>query len=138
PERVCGAPNADFYEIHGKVSIPSYQQGTLPYEFPADGGAIMFDGAGAPVQNGSIDVCFALTIPKTAMPGGGWPLVVHAHGTGGSFKAAVNDGIAEALASSAVPMATLTYEGVGSGERKGAAARGPGGLVFNVRNPRAA
>lgn len=137
-DRVCGAPNADYYEIHGKISIPNYQQGTLPYEFPADGGEILYDGAGTPTQNGSTDVCFALTVPKTTMPVSGWPLVVHAHGTGGSFKAAINDGISDALATAGTPMATLTFEGIGSGARRGASTRNPDGLVFNVVNPRAA
>jgi hypothetical protein len=35
-------------------------------------------------------------------------------------------------------MATLTFDGVGHGERRGASTRDPDGLVFNVVNPRAA
>ncbi|MCB9561739.1 MAG: hypothetical protein H6709_16650 [Kofleriaceae bacterium] len=136
--RVCGDSSGSFWEIHGRVSIPNFQQGTLPYEFPADGGNIMYDGNGDPVQNGTLDVCFALTVPKSQMPAGGWPLVVHAHGTGGSFKAAVNNGIAEHLATASTPMATLTFDGVGHGERRGSSTRDPDGLVFNVVNPQAA
>lgn len=136
--RVCGDSSGNFTEIHGRMTIPNFQQGTLPYEFPADGGGIEFDGGGVPVQAGTLEVCFALTVPKAAMPGGGYPLVVHAHGTGGSFKAAVTNGIASALAGAAVPMATLTFDGVGHGERRGSSTRDPDGLVFNVVNPRAA
>lgn len=136
--RVCGSPGPNFYEIHGRISIPNFQQGTLPYEFPADGGQILYDPTGVPMQNGSMDVCFALTVPKSAAPAGGWPLVVHAHGTGGSFKSAITSGIADTLATAATPIATLTFEGIGGGERRGASTRESDGLVFNVVNPRAA
>lgn len=136
--RVCGDSGGDFWEIHGRMSIPNYQQGTLPYEFPPDGGQIDYEGDGTPIQAGTLDVCFALTVPKAAAPVGGWPLVVHAHGTGGSFKAAVNSGVAAALATASPAMATLTFDGVGHGERRGASTRDPDGLVFNVVNPRAA
>ena len=134
---LCTSPVA-FWQIHGRVSIPNYQQGTLPYEYPADGGAIAYNGSGAPIQQGVLEVCLALTVPKSAMPVAGWPLVVHAHGTGGNFRAAIDDGIAEQLATASVPMATLTVDGVGSGERRGTSTRDADGLVFNVVNPRAA
>ncbi len=135
--RACGDSSANYWELHGRMSVPSYQAGTLPYERPADGGDIRY-AAGAPVVQGSLDVCFALTIPKGTAPGGGWPLVVHAHGTGGTFKAAIGAGIAETLAGAATPMATLTFDGVGHGERRGASSRTPDSLVFNIVNPRAA
>jgi predicted esterase len=137
-ERVCGDSGGAFWEIHGRMSIPNYQQGTLPYDFPPMGGQIDYDVAGEPILAGTLEVCFALTVPKTTAPGGGWPLVVHAHGTGGSFKAAVNNGIAGELAAATPAMATLTFDGIGHGERRGASTRDPDGLVFNVVNPRAA
>lgn len=138
PDRVCGDSAGSYWEIHGRLTIPNYQQGTLPYDVPAMGGQIDFDGSGDPVQAGTLDVCFALTVPKSTAPGTGWPLVVHAHGTGGSFNAAVANGIAEELATASAPMATLTFDGVGHGERRGASPRDPDSLVFNVINPRAA
>lgn len=138
PDRVCGDVDADFHEIHGRMTIPNYQQGTLPYDFPPMGGQIDYDGAGDPIQAGTLDVCFALTVPKSTPPGTGWPLLVHAHGTGGSFKAAVNNGIAGELSVSTPAFATLTFDGIGHGERRGASTRDPDGLVFNVVNPRAA
>jgi len=136
--RACGDSAGSFWEIHGRYAVPNFQMGTLPYETPADGGAIAVDAQGAPVAQGTLDVCFALTIPKSAMPAGGWPLVVHAHGTGGSFKAAVGSGIAEALATATPAMATFTFDGVGHGARGGSSTRDPDSLVFNVINPRAA
>lgn len=135
--RACGDSSGSFWEIHGRMSVPNYQAGTLPYEKPVDGGDIRYAN-NQPMVQGSLDVCFALTIPKGTAPGGGWPLVVHAHGTGGSFKAAVAAGIADTLATASTPMATLTFDGVGHGERRGASSRSPDSLVFNIINPRAA
>ena len=137
-DRVCGDSSGQFWEIHGRMSVPNYQQGTLPYDFPAMGGQIDYDGSGTPIVAGTLDVCFALTVPKSAAPGGGWPLVVYAHGTGGSFKAAATNGVARELSIATPAMATLTFDGVGHGERRGASTRDPDGLVFNVVNPRAA
>jgi len=137
-ERVCGNSSGNFWEIHGRMSIPNFQQGTLPYELPADGGNINFDAFGTPQQSGTLNVCFALTVPKTPVPFTGWPLVVHAHGTGGSFKSAIYAGIASRLAGATTPIATLTVDGVGHGARRGASTRDVNGLVFNVFNPSAA
>lgn len=136
--RACGDSSGSFYELHGRLTIPNYQAGTLPYERPADGGAIMVDGSGEPVKQGDLPVCFAMTIPKGTMPAGGWPVVVHAHGTGGNFRAAITDDIAGTLATASTPMATFTFDGVGHGERRGASTRTPDSLVFNIVNPRAA
>lgn len=137
--RTCGSVDGDFYEIHGRYSVPNYQQGTAPFEFPPAGGNIEYDGTGVPQQNGTTDVCFALTIPKNAsMPVSGWPLVVYAHGTGGSFKGAVTNGVARTLATSSQPTAMFSYDGVVHGERKNGSTRDSDGLMFNVVNPQAA
>lgn len=138
PARVCGDSAGSFWEIHGRMTIPNFQQGTLPYEFPADGGEIAFDSGGTPVSAGTLNVCFALSVPKSIAPASGWPLVVHAHGTDGSFRSAIDNGIATALATATSPMATLTFEGVGHGARRGSSTRPLDGLVFNVFNPAAA
>ncbi len=133
----CSSPNNDFHEIHGRYSVPVYQAGTPPYETPADGGGIVEVG-GVPQQVSSVDVCFALTIPKTTMPGGGWPLSVYAHGTGGSFTGAVQSGVATTLATASTPIAMFSFDGVVHGERRGASTRESDSLMFNVINPRAA
>jgi predicted esterase len=137
--RVCGDSSGPFWEIHGKVAIPRYQRGTPPFATPADGGGIQFDDMfDLPVVQGTEQVCFALTVPKAAAPAGGWPLVVHAHGTGGSFKDAIDTGIARELATAPRPMATFTFEGVAHGARRGTSTRTPASLMFNVYNPVAA
>lgn len=136
--RVCGTPNADFYEVHGRYRVPKFQQGTSPFDLPAQGGGIT-ETAGVPNKDGDYDVCFALTIPKAATaPVGGWPMVVYAHGTGGTFKGAVNSGVARQLATASTPMAMFSYDGVVHGERRGASTRDEDSLMFNVVNPRAA
>ncbi|MGE0401057.1 MAG: hypothetical protein AB7T06_30385, partial [Kofleriaceae bacterium] len=135
--RACGDSSGPFWEIHGKFTEPNFQAGTLPYATPADGGGITYSG-NAPMQQGTTTVCFALTIPKTAAPANGYPLVVHAHGTGGSFKSAVTGGIAAQLATASTPTATLTFDGVVHGARKNGSTRSTDSLVFNVINPRAA
>lgn len=134
----CSPVSADFHEIHGRMEVPFYQQGTLPFEVDADGGDISFAG-GVPQQNGTQSVCFSLTIPKTAAePPGGWPLVVGAHGTGGSFAGVVTNGVASALAQSGAPAAVLAFDGVLHGDRRGGSDRDPEELVFNIVNPKAA
>tara|TARA_R110002073_G_scaffold142117_3_gene293677 strand:+ start:31379 stop:33781 length:2403 start_codon:yes stop_codon:yes gene_type:complete len=133
----CSAPNADFFEIHGRYSVPIYQEGTPPYETPEDGGGIAFVG-GVPQQVSSENVCFALTIPKTPMPAGGWPFNVFGHGTGGSFNGAVQSGIASALATASEPMVMFSFDGVVHGERRKDSTRDSDSLMFNVINPRAA
>lgn len=137
--RVCGDSSGAFWEIHGKVEVPRYQMGTPPFERPADGGHIQFtDFDDQPIVQATEQVCFALTVPKAAAPATGWPLVVYAHGTGGSFKDAVANGVARELATASRPMATLTLEGVAHGARKGSSSRTSDSLVFNLSNPRAA
>jgi hypothetical protein len=137
-DRHCGNSSGSFWEIHGRFTEPNYQAGMIPYETPANGGAISYDATGNPMSAGTLSICFALTIPKSAAPAGGWPLVVHAHGTGGSFRSAISDGIANTLATGPTPMATFTYDGVAHGARKGTSTRSEDSLVFNVINPRAA
>jgi predicted esterase len=137
--RGCAAPSSAFVEIHGRFRVPIFQEGTPPYERPSDGGAIAFDGAGAPIPQGHDDVCFALTVPRGEdAPEGGWPVVVYAHGTGGNFTSGVREGVAAALAGAPSPMAMLAYEGVVHGERRGDSTRDPDALMFNIGNPRAA
>ena len=134
--RACGDSSGAFREVHGRVSVPGFQQGTAPFEYT--GGEVRIDGGGQPVPTGTVDVCFALTVPKGAAPPGGWPLVVHGHGTGGSFRAAVNSGLAETLAGATPAIATLTLEAIAHGARRGASTRPTDGLVLNLGNPRAA
>jgi hypothetical protein len=135
--RKCGSEDPDFIEVHGKISMPIYQTGTQPYERPADGGGLnIVNGRAVKVRNE--EVCFALSLPKGTAPGPGWPLMVYSHGTGGSFRSFISDGVASAMAKATPKVAVFSFDNVGHGARRGASTKKPEELVFNVLNPRAA
>jgi dienelactone hydrolase len=138
--RECGQPVAEFSEIHGRVTLPIFQEGRPPYA--SHGGKIQSGGDG-PVLHAVHEVCFALTVPTTTPPDAGWPTLVFAHGTRGSFRSAVVDGIAAEAADAGI--ATVTLEGLLHGERRGdtdddglVEGLPLDQLVFNLRNPDAA
>jgi predicted dienelactone hydrolase len=127
--RKCGTSSA-FIEIHGHIKLPIYQQGTIPYE--KTGGALK-EANGVVTKDHDEPVCFGLSIPKSAGP---WPLVVYSHGTGGSFRSFISDGVAAKMA--AAGAATFSFDNVGHGARRGTSQKSPDALVFNVTNPPAA
>ncbi len=140
----CGAADPDFYELHGRIALPMFQAGTPPYATPTDGGAIAYDSSGAPIVARTEDVCVAITIPKNAtMPNGGWPVLITGHGTGGSFRDAVDGGRADEVSNgtagaTTVNAATISIDLPMHGSRRGATTEGPETLFFNFVNPRAA
>src|SRR5690606_34549028 len=84
-------------------------------------------------------VCLSLTVPKGAsMPAEGWPAVVFAHGTGGSFRSHVRAEVAGALAKASAPFVVLGIDQVAHGPRRGESAESPNDLFFNFGNPAAA
>lgn len=87
-ELVEEAEDYDVYE--GKYGpSPDYQRGTPPFESVGDGGAFEFDASGAPIVQREFDARFALAVPKASAcppPADGYPLVMYAHGTGGSYR----------------------------------------------------
>jgi hypothetical protein len=138
PARACGDASADFDEIHGRFSVPIFQKGTEPYETPDDGGGIVEENGAAKVDR-TEDVCFALTVPKgKTAPAAGWPLMVYHHGTGGSLRSFIDEGIAAKMATGAAPSAVFGFDAVEHGARKGTSKKKPDDLVFNPLNPRAA
>ena len=142
PERSCSPTDPNFTEIHGKIEVPIFQSGTAPYLTQADGGDIMLDGTGAPVFVRTEKICFGLTIPKNAaMPTGGWPVLLHTYGTGGSFTDAVTGGLAADVSSGSdvtAPAATFTFELPQHGARRNGNTQAPSNLFFNFANPGAA
>ncbi len=133
PERACGAGTADYDEYHALVSLPVFQQGTAPYLTPEDGGGVV------PSSNPDReDVCLSLTVPTGTMPAEGWPLVVTAHGTGGSFRSHVRPELAGALAAATPAFAVLGIDQVVHGPRRGTSTESPDNLFFNFQNPAAA
>ncbi len=134
-ERACGSGTAGYDEYHALVSLPIFQQGEPPYLDA--GGAIVAE----PVS--TEPVCLSLTVPTRAMPAAGWPLVIHAHGTGGSFRTHAGDAIAGTLSAAAtgagpVRFAVLGIDQVAHGPRRGSSADSPENLFYNFLNPDAA
>ena len=134
-ERACGSGSASYDEYHALVDLPIFQEGTPPYL--TEGGAIDTSG---PVR--SEPVCLSLTVPKDTPPNNGWPLVIFAHGTGGSFRSHVRDEVSgvlsEATTQHPVPFAVLGIDQVEHGPRRGDSTESSETLFFNFLNPDAA
>ena len=136
-DRACGKPDPAFDELHAMITLPIFQHGTEPYSTPADGGDFVLSSAGVPQLQRTEPVCMSLTVPKgSPMPAGGWPLLVYAHGTGGSFRTDIPEGVAGRMA--AIGVAVLGIDQVEHGTRRGTSQDSPDNLFFNFANPAAA
>ncbi len=69
-----------FCELAGTITMPQFQTGTQPFDTD---GRFVVDADDVPMQQGTMVVPVTITIPKTAMPAGGWPLFQFFHGSGG-------------------------------------------------------
>lgn len=147
-EHVRGCVGADdpaFDELQGMISIPTFQRGARPYNTPGEG-ALALDAMGRPTPTGTEQVCVTITVPRGAtMPEGGWPAVLYAHGTGGSYRSVVAEGLSRTLSNVDAPgmepvrFATVGFEGVMHGRRRGeGVTESPDVLFFNFANPEAA
>jgi hypothetical protein len=137
-DRSCGSADPAFDELHAMVTLPIFQRGTAPYLTPNDGGDVGTD----PSVQRTEAVCMSLTVPKgVPMPAGGWPLVIYAHGTGGSFRSQVTEGVAARLAAiddgagGKLYAAVLGIDQVEHGPRRGASTASPDQLFYNFANP---
>ena len=136
-DRACGAPDPAFTELDALVTLPIFQKGTEPYETPTDGGDFVLDASGVPQLQRTEQVCMAMTIPKgAAMPTAGWPLLVYAHGTGGSYRSEITEGVSARMAAKGI--AVLGIDQVEHGTRRGASTESPDNLFYNFANPAAA
>lgn len=81
--RVPERETSDFYWYEGHYLAPNFLKGKPPY---LEDGYFEFDDYGRPIVQVMEKMRFALIIPKgKTMPAKGWPLVIHAHGTGGQY-----------------------------------------------------
>ncbi|MFO8071981.1 MAG: hypothetical protein R6V85_08905 [Polyangia bacterium] len=136
--------SGDAYSLYsGELTVPFYQQGERPFATVEDGGGIDYDGEGMPVWVEDESVRFALTVPAGEAPPEGWPVIIYAHGTGGSEMSFVGNGTAERMAG--VGVAAIGLEQVMHGERRGLSGdqadleqNSPERLFYNFLNPRAA
>ena len=118
----------------GVFDAPNFQTGEVPYLTSDDGGDIVLADDGLPAVQRMEPIRFSMTIPPTPPPATGWPVVIYAHGTGGSFHSFVGDGTATRLA--AQGLATISIDQVLHGPRNEGG--DPEIHFFNFQNPLAA
>lgn len=73
--------------VSGVYTVPQVQEGDRPGL-----GRIQWDTNGEPKKMGSQQLKLALTIPKTPMPPGGFPLMIYFHGSGGEWRESLDRG----------------------------------------------
>lgn len=116
--------------LHGAYGpVPTYQEGTIPYA--TTGGGIALDADGTPLVHGAHEARFALSVPVSPMPEGGYPLVLYAHGTGGNFRTFIEDGTAGLLGEQGY--AVMGIDAPLHGARGDGS--DPSALFFNIVNP---
>ncbi|AFY56537.1 hypothetical protein Riv7116_4103 [Rivularia sp. PCC 7116] len=84
-----GASNPRFYELQGTVTMPQFQEGTPPFDTE---GLFEFDQNGFLIEQRTEEVPVTITIPKTPMPDGGYPLMAYFHGSSGLTTQLVDRG----------------------------------------------
>lgn len=140
-----GAPDPAFDELQGTIEIPYFQAGARPYR-ETGSGAIVTDASGRTMPQGIERVCVTITVPRgSEAPADGWPAVLYAHGTGGSFRSVVSEGLSRSLSGvdvgggATVRFATVGFDGVMHGARRGmGVTTPPDQAFFNFANPEAA
>ena len=71
-------------EFHGLYGAPNFQAGEKPYNEEGD---LKYSATGTPEVQSMEDLRYMMLIPRfKSMPEGGWPIVIYAHGTGGSYE----------------------------------------------------
>jgi len=124
-----------FAVFEGQLDVPIYQRGEEPF---SEDGAMVFDAAGAPVAQRTERIRFALAVPRRPMPAGGFPLLFHVPGSGGTHLAIVDRGygvgrgLAEELATHGI--AAVGVEANLTGPRA-PGGNGDGVIFYNVFNP---
>jgi pimeloyl-ACP methyl ester carboxylesterase len=110
---------------------PNFQVGTVPYM--QSGGQIAVDADGTPQVERMEQLRVSFSVPTgTTMPADGWPVVLYAHGTGGSYHS--YRGRAQLLAEQG--FAVIGVDQVLHGPR--APNVSPEIAFFNLQNPMAA
>ncbi|MBI2388290.1 MAG: hypothetical protein HYV09_01625 [Deltaproteobacteria bacterium] len=83
-----GAAHARYCELKGTITFPQFQKGKPPFDSE---GLFELEGS-VPKKQRDETVPFTLSLPKQAMPAGGWPLVLYFHGSGGLSTASADRG----------------------------------------------
>ncbi|HVY46630.1 MAG TPA: hypothetical protein VHB21_12165 [Minicystis sp.] len=129
------------------IEMPVYQGGKPPYA--ESGGAWVFDAKGTPVLQRKEEANFVVTVPRQAMPAGGFPVVLLSRTGAGGDRPLVDRGVQAMTGGPPITPGTgpaLYYAMAGFA---GASIDGPLGglrnptggnedfLIFNTSNPRA-
>lgn len=77
---VGGATHDGFCQLAATITLPQFQTGAPPFD---SGGVFVLDAGDVPQRQGDLAIPVTITLPKAAMPAGGWPLFQFFHGSGG-------------------------------------------------------
>ncbi len=135
--------HSNFCVYESAVAMPTYQAGEPP--FSTEGGRIAFVDD-VPQRVGEEQARFFVTIPRTAMPGGGYPVVLFSRTGGGGDRPLIDRGVrdetgvpVEAGSGPAREFADVGWAGASIDGPHGGI-RNPAGsdeqlLIFNFTNP---
>jgi len=124
--------NVNFFWYDGLFDAPNFQTGQVPYL--SSGGDIVMAADGLPEVQRMEELRFSFTVPDQEVPPEGWPVVIYAHGTGGSYHSFVSSHTALRLANQG--MAVISIDQVLHGPRNPGS--DPDIAFFNFQNPYAA
>ena len=130
----------------GTIALPVYQHGELPYA--TEGGGFAFDATGAPRLYEQQTARVVVTLPRRAMPSGGFPAVLFSRTGAGGDRPLVDRGVRDASGEVIEPgsglardFAAVGFAGVSVDGPHGGPRNPTGGdeqfLMFNVNNPTA-
>jgi hypothetical protein len=131
-----------FCILESMLEMPVFQGGSPP--FLSSGGGWVFDEEGLPVQQGTEEARIVLSLPRTPVPEGGFPVVVFVRTGGGGDRPLIDrvrrDGEAAVAGSRpADHFAAAGYAGVSIDGPHGGIRNVQGGdeqlLIFNLTNP---
>ncbi|MGK7888816.1 MAG: hypothetical protein AB4042_05735, partial [Leptolyngbyaceae cyanobacterium] len=82
-----------YCQFEAQIKLPDFQKGSAPFlAFEKRDGLFEQTATGDLVQFGSSTIPVVITLPKTPMPLGGYPLVAYYHGSGGISSQVVDRG----------------------------------------------
>ena len=122
----------DFCVYAATIKIPTYQAGTPPYEM--EGGGWVFDESGKPVVQAEEEANFVVTLPRTAMPENGFPVVVFSRTGAGGERPLVDRGVRAAPGGAAIEPGTGPARDFAKVGFAGSSIDGPHGGLRNVAN----
>lgn len=127
-------PEYDVHWYEGIYDGPCFQRGTLPFFRIEDGGDIVRDPVtDKPVIQRMEPLRFSFSVPKRLIrPDSGWPVVLYAHGTGGSYFSFMRSRVAEMLAQRGIAMISIDQV---MHEPRIPEGSSPELLFFNFQNP---